>query len=908
MTKLLKFAVAVLFTCVQIATAAPALPAAEPAAAVKPPGAIAGRVTDDSGNPIAGAAAEAFACSDETPSGSAATDKNGEYLMKGMADGCYRLRFSGNDLESSWHGGKQIKDDAADVRVSGEKVQGIDAKLSEAGSVISGTVTGADGAPLSGAWVTVLQTGGIGEEDGGSISDGRTDEKGSFSVRIYPGKCLVVFAKKGYVTRLHGKSAVEPTMVEAAKGKTVSGVNGVLSKGGSISGSITDDRAKPLAGVYVVAYPTERTALPAYARSDAGGKFALEGLATGKYRIAFGDREQKYLLQWHDGKTNPEEAAIIAVTAPGAISGIKGVMRQSGGISGMVTDQNGKAIAEVIVIAEPLERKARGGSAVTDETGSYSIPGLDSASYHLSFRATSSDHLPLYYRDAARKEDAKAVEVTASQTVFGVNQVLQEGVLLTGKVSNTSGEPVQQATVSIYPAKEVDGIPEFASTQPDGGFSAALGEGEYVVEVRAPGYLTQWAGKAATRAEAAAVSVSKKEGVQPLEIVLDRGASISGTVKDRTGAGIARVTVTARDAATGDRGESTTSGEGGKYQIQGLKSGSYRLEADGTDLGYVEAKLPQPVMVTAPGTTENVNLVLSQGGAVSGKVTDPAGAALSMVSVAAYDPATWDEVGSAYSGISGEYNIGGLPEGSYAIRFEKSDSKYPVQWHKGKFRREESARVEVAGTSTVAGVDAALQPGVSLTGTVTDTGGSPLANAKIEVYGGNDDEPFADTRTDLRGNFTVSSLAPGSYRVLFSHKGHVSGWYGGSDRRNAARLAIKDAAVAPLSAALAPARGEFSGKLVNPEGKKIGQAWLTAIDALTGVAVTDERICECSGEFHTPVPGGMYQLRVERHGQVTWYGGSVQEEALQLPGTGEISGLEMVIDDKGVRGKLPQRN
>lgn len=907
MKRSLKLVVALLFSLACLASVTPAAHAAEQLPSGKVVGAIAGRATDESGNPLAGAVAEAFACSDDTPAGSAVTDATGEFLIKAVADGCYRVRFSAEEMESSWFGGKEIKDDAADVTVAGDKVQGIEGKLSEAGAVISGTVTSAEGAPLAGAWVTVLRPGGDGEAEA-SMSDARTDEKGSFSVRIYPGKCMVVFAKKGYVTRLHGKSPLEPTVVEAAKGKTVTGVNGVLSKGGRITGSVTDARGKALQGVYVVAYPTENTLLPAYARSDAGGKFALDGLATGKYRIAFGDRERKYLVQWHDGKTDPQEAAIIAVTAPATVSGIKGVMRQSGGISGMVTDQNGKAIPQVIVMAEPLDRKARGGNALTDETGSFNIVGLETASYHLSFRATSSHHLPLYYRDAARKEGAQIVEVAAPQVVFGVNQTLQEGVLLTGKVSDASGEPVEQASVMVYQAKEADGTPEFALTQEDGSFTAAVGEGQYLVEVRAEGYLTKWYGKGATRAEASPVTVSRKEGVQPLEITLERGGSISGTVRDRTGAGIAKVQVSARDAATGDRSESAASVEGGKFRIQGLKSGSYRVSADGTDLGYLEAKLPQPVMVSAPAATENVNFVLTQGGALSGKVTDPAGAALSMVGVEACDPATWDVVGSAYTDISGDYKIGGLPEGSYAIRFEKSDSKYPVQWHKGKFRREESSRVEVSGTATVSGVDATLQPGVSLTGTVTDTGGAPLADAKIEVYGGSDDEPFAETRTDFRGGFTVAALAPGSYRILFSHKDHVSGWHGGADRRSAARLVIKDAAVAPLSAALAPARGKFSGKLMNPEGKKIGQAWLTAIDALTGVAVTDERICECSGEFHTPVPGGMYRLRVERHGQTTWYGGDKQEEALQMPGAGEISGLEMVIDDKGVQGKKAQTN
>ncbi|GFO64616.1 carboxypeptidase regulatory-like domain-containing protein [Geomonas paludis] len=905
MIKLLKLAVAVLFFLLQVAAPHPA-PAAQKEGATKAAGAIAGRVTDEAGTPIYGADAEAYPCAaDDTLAGSAVTDQLGEYQIKGLADGCYRVRFSGKEQESSWHGGKQLKDDCAELTVSGDKVQGIDGKLSEAGALITGRVTSTEGTALSGAWVTVIQNSG--SEQGPTVSDGRSDEKGAFTVRILPGKCIVLFSRKGYVATLHGKSPTEPTVLDTAKGKTVAGINAVLARGGRITGSVTDG-SKALPGIYAVAYAGDMKTLPVYARSDSAGKFVLDGLASGKYRIAFGDRDQKFLLQWHDGKSDPEEATVITVTAPATVAGIKGVLRQSGGISGMVTDESGKAIPEVLVLAEGLDHKARGGSAMTDETGSYVISGLDSAPYHLSFRPTSSQHLPVFYRDAATKEGAQAVEVVAPQMVLGVNQVLQQGVMLTGRVSGSSGEPVP-AMVVVYRAndKEETGGAEYRATQPDGTFSVPVPDGSYLVLFEAQGYLSQWSGKGATRAEAAPVAVSRKEGAQPLEVVLERGATIAGTVKDRTGAGLARVRVSANDAATGERGASAVTEEGGKFTIVGLKSGSYRLKADGTEQGYMEAKLPQPVQVTAPGGAENITIVLAPGGALSGKVTDPAGAALTSVSVAAYDPATWDEVGSAYTGLSGEYKIGGLPEGSYAIRFEKSESKYPVQWHKGKYRREDSARVEVTGTATVSGIDAVLQPGISLTGTVTDSGGAPLANAKIEVYGASEDEPFSDTRTDYRGAFTIASLAPGSYRVLFSHSDHVSRWYGGSDRRSATRLTVKEGTVPPLSIALAPAQGKFSGKLRNPEGKKIGQAWLTAIDALTGAAVADERICECSGEFHTPVPGGMYRLRVERHGQVTWYGGNTQEEAQQLPAVGEIAGLELVIDDKGVRGKQSQR-
>jgi 5-hydroxyisourate hydrolase-like protein (transthyretin family) len=900
--KLLILMVTALAFVFQLAATTPAARSAEIAQQARPAGAIAGKITDESGSSIAGATAEAFSCSEETPSGSAVSDKDGQYVIGALSDGCYHVRFSGERYESSWHGESQLHDTASDVNVSGNQVPGCDAQLSEAGSVISGTVKTTEGKPLPGVLVTAFRPSSGKIE--GSISDGRTDAKGAFSVRVFPGSYVVIFARKGYVMQIHGRSPEDPTMVEAAEGVTVRGIDATLSRGGRITGSVTDEAGKALKGIYVVTDSAAKTALPVAAQSDAEGKFVLDGLATGKYKIFFGDREQKYLPQWHDAKTDPDKADLVSVTAPGTTPGIRAVLRQSGGISGRVTDETGNAIPKVFVSAEPIDQKSIGASAITDDNGAYNLAGLSSASYHVSFRKVGSAHLPRYYHDAANGEAAHAVDVTAPRVTTGIDQTLPAGALLTGSVS--SDAPIPGAMIIVYPAAaDSKAEPVYSFTGADGTFSVALAEGDYLVEFSAPagGYLPQWSGNRPTRGEATPVTVSLKEGTAKQVVVLSRGASISGTVKNRAGIGLKGVTVTARDAATSDRNGSATTDEAGKYLIQALKSGSFYLAADGAAAGQLAAKLPQPVTVSAPATVENIDMILDPGGAVSGKVTDPAGNPVQGVNVTAHDPATWDEFGSVYTGSDGQYKIGGLPENAYHIRFEKSDSKYTVQWYKGKFRREESSPVQIAGTAGIAGIDVTLSLGVPLTGSVTDAKGAPLHDATVEVYGGTEDEPFAEVRTDAGGSYTVPGLAPGNYRIRFSHDDYVPRWYGGSDRMTAAILGVKDAAIPPLSAALAKAGGKFSGKLMNPQGQKIGQAWITAIDAATGIAVADERICECSGKFNTPVPSGIYQLKVERHGQVVWFGGNTREEAIPLEASGEISGLEMVIDDKIVKTK-----
>lgn len=855
-------------------------------------GSISGRVTDNSEEvetPVAGARVEAFSCADETPAGTAMTNDNGEYVLAPISNGCYRLRFAKDGYESSWYGEPPLKDSAIEVIVAGEKVTEIDVPISVAGSLITGRVKGEDGKPLAGAWVTAFQLEGM----EGSISDARTDEKGIFSIGVYPGSYFLIFARSGYVTRLHGKSLEDPTAVEATAGGKTGGIEAVLSKGGRITGTLTDAGGKALHGIYVLANAVDRAMLPVTARTDEG-RFVLDGLPSGKYRIAFFDSEQSYSPQWYDGKTDPEEALQVGVTAPGTTSGIKGVLRPAGGISGRVTAASGNALPQVTVLARAIDGKRVVGNALTDELGEYTISGLPSGSYIVAFRPEASALRPYFYRNATDAQAAIPVEVTAPQLTFGIDQILPDGIFLTGSVKDSDGEPLPVSFIAVYPVGS-DSMAGFKMAEPDGTFSISLPEGEYVVECSREGYLSQWSGGHSERSKAEPVVIAKDQAIKPLDIILSRGGSLSGSVKNRAGVGITGVTVSATNAGTGEQGGSTTTEEGGTFLIVGLPSGLFHLTAVGSEMGYVRERLLQPVQVRAPDATENIEIIMKNGGAVAGRVVDRAGNPLQRVTVSAHDPLTWNEIASTETDANGSYQLGGLPENRYRLRFEKSG--FRVQWFKGKTRREESMPVEVVGTSTIPAIDAILDSGIPLSGVVTDAAGAPLYRADIEIYGDVEDEPFDRVRTDEQGKFTVPTLAPGSYRVRFGHSDHIPQWYGGRDRRTAAPVVVTETRIPIVSAALVKSGGMVSGKLTSPTGDDIGQAWLTVLDAATGIAIADERICECSGKFDTPVPTGRYQLRVERHGQVSWYGGDSRKSAMVLPVSGTVSDLNMIIKD-----------
>jgi hypothetical protein len=84
-----------------------------------------------------------------------------------------------------------------------------------------------------------------------------------------------------------------------------------------------------------------------------------------------------------------------------------------------------------------------------------------------------------------------------------------------------------------------------------------------------------------------------------------RGSSISGTVKDRTGATIPRAGVTATNIATGTAYNASTD-IAGRYTIDGLPSGAYRVEARAS--GFEKQQIASIAAGDAGPATANITL------------------------------------------------------------------------------------------------------------------------------------------------------------------------------------------------------------------------------------------------------------------------------------------------------------
>jgi hypothetical protein len=264
--------------------------------------------------------------------------------------------------------------------------------------------------------------------------------------------------------------------------------------------------------------------------------------------------------------------------------------------------------------------------------------------------------------------------------------------------------------------------------------------------------------------------------------------SIAGTVTAASGgAPVASDQVCARGTNSSFNQSCTVAGPGGEYTISNLNAGEYRVrfEGHGEYLGQwfdgVTAE-SQAALVTVTGgaTREEVDAQLALGAAVEGTVTDAiSGAGAEGVQVCAVTVSS-GPVGlstCATSGAGGHYRVVGLPTGEYKVRFEPAygspNPDYLTQYYPDAPSVAEGQPLSLVAGQTRSGVDAAMRLGGTISGTVRDAEGHPLAGVDACVYPvlGNTNSSYCgghQAKSGADGTYTIHALASGEYKVSFT--------------------------------------------------------------------------------------------------------------------------------------------
>jgi len=764
---------------------------------VKLGGTISGRVKDASGTALAGICVEAF--SEQSFSfASAATAANGTYRLIGLAKGSYEVDFfpgCGNRRPFA----DLTYPSAVTVR-QGKVTPHIDAIMLLDGS-LSGTVTNSDGQPLGGICV-VAQSSSFG------FAFARTHADGTYSAkRVPPGNYDVEFVPGGQISDCGNKGNYLPVDVNATVTSQVNTtLNATLPTGGIIRGVVLDPHGKPLAGVCV--FSTAEFGGQAVTKSD--GSYQIRQLFSGDYFVGYeggcGNRGSVAPLAYKSdptffGPTN------ISVTAGKVTNGISVRLRPGGTITGRVSDQAGKPVSGVCVIAQAFTGGGGGlngfGVFEVERGGRFSVNNLAPGQYGLLFFGLSAKHRfcgpsPYATQQFFRQGSGAPldlVSVPGGRITAGVNARLTLAGKITGVVLSMAGRPVSGICVTATNPRTGATDTEFSGSH--GKYT--IGEltwGRYQVEFSSCGgdfaffgitglnWANQWYKDHSSQAAADPVVVRPAKTTANINAALTKGGTITGqVVYQPTQRPISFTCVFAYTPDFSNFSFGLTDRRG-RYLVDGLSAGRYILEFDpcSGESGLAGQIRAGRVHVVAGQAVHNINEQIKLGGSVSGVTsarlpggsTQPApGTCVELLPLSQRASAAL-----TFATGGGSYLATNLAAGKYEILagdpFCSSDSP--------TLTARLSGPVEVASGKTTAGANVSLRVTGAITGVVSGPGGKPIAGICVEAVPRQGGIGFPAAITGAAGGrYRLADLQPGTYKLKFTDgcgaSGFATRWY-----------------------------------------------------------------------------------------------------------------------------------
>lgn len=359
------------------------------------------------------------------------------------------------------------------------------------------------------------------------------------------------------------------------------------------------------------------------------------------------------------------------------------------------------------------------------------------------------------------------------------------GILATGQITGVvtaadTSLPIMFTYATAYTPD--GGYIKSALTDSNGQYTLTdLDPGDYKVEFYYFGgnYVPEWYDDRPDLNTADLVTVTDG-GLTPLiNAILEVGGEITGTVTaEDTGLPLENISVYAY-TLDGAYVTSDYTDASGKYSIQQLRPGSYNLQfiQYGSDASYVsqwynnqpDQDSADPVAVTPPDVTPDIDAVLQKGGGITGAVTaEVGGVPLQNVNVNLLNLAG-DYLTSTSVDAGGLYTFTMLASGVYYLQFNPygASEQYLGEYYDDQPDLLSANPVTVTAPALVSGIDASLALGAVITGQVTGSDTSlGLPDVSVNVY---DCYGFyaGSAMTDAAGYYTTTGLIPGGYRVAF---------------------------------------------------------------------------------------------------------------------------------------------
>jgi hypothetical protein len=387
-------------------------------------GSISGTVYDAAGDPLAGIAVDT-----EFGGFGTCTDESGEYTLQGVPLGTYSVVAGRQDCEPHAYIEELIPDITIDEGTP--NIGGVDFYLQVGGS-ISGAVADETGAPLEGIWVDICEY----DPEEPMCWGVETDAAGNYAISGLPaGDYRVgVTNQPGWASEYYNDVIFheDAMRVPVLAGTETPGIDFVLAKGGSISGTVFNSIGDPLGGIAV---DTESGGYGTC--TDGSGYYELNGLPLGTYNVVAG-REFCDPHPYLEALGGP----ITLVDVAPDVGGVDFYLQEVGSISGRLTDETGAPLEGIwvnICEYDPDEPMCWGEE--TDAAGNYAIGGLPAGDYRVGV-TNQPGWAGEFYDDVIFHEEATRVPVLAGLETPGIDFVLMPGGSISGTVYDAVGNPL----------------------------------------------------------------------------------------------------------------------------------------------------------------------------------------------------------------------------------------------------------------------------------------------------------------------------------------------------------------------------------------------------------------------------------------------------------------------------------
>lgn len=610
---------------------------------------------------------------------------------------------------------------------------------------------------------------------------------GTYTLSLPAGTHTVTATRTGYVTPQSVTVTVNP-------GQSLSGINFQMSANAGVMAGRVSSAGQPLPGATVTA-------------TNGVSTFTVVTNASGDYSFSLAPGAWRKFASRQGFITSATDTTVIGAGQTSSNNNFN-LTQNTSVVRGTVRSNN-LPVSGVSVRLVDNANANNTFSTVSSITGDYALTVEAGKIYTATFSATGY---------ATVNQTTTLLTAGSTTTMNATMNAVPSSVA--GQV-RVGGQALSGVTVQLVnPA--TGAVIEQTTTNLNGQYSVGSGAGSYRLRAVRPGY---------TR-DSIAITLALGQSLTNINFnVNENFALVTGIVRSNTSSPLSGVVVNLTSAAGG---ATATTGSDGSYTLQRVIGGVYTLRFSLP--GYSDSVLAS--FTLNDGQSRVVNSTLNAlAGKITGTVTLAAGGVVSGATVTAVNAS-----GAALSAVTsalGTYEITGLATGSYTVSASRSG-----------YRSSQNVNVTILTTAltSVANINDMALNNSTITGAVRDPAGNGILNAVVAVSGAGGS---GNAVTNAAGEFTVSSLAPGTYQLTASASGYAS-----------SSQSVNLTTTASLFIPLTPNTVRVTGSVLNQNGLALGfnaDVKLAAEDAIYTTVANSQGVFE----FPAVSSGRVYRLSSE---------------------------------------------